>query len=268
MNSDMMNDALFIVDAFTDKPFSGNPAGVCLLSEPREAEWMQQVAFEMNLSETAFIVKQDDGFQLRWFTPKIEVDICGHATLAGAHLLWETEILNSEETARFHTRSGVLTAIKQGEFIKMGFPAMYSRPEEFSPELLNAFKINPYYVGKFDEKLLIQVENEQIVRNLEPDFAKLKQLDERAVVVTAESDSEDYDFISRYFAPWVGVNEDPVTGSSHCCLATFWARQLEKKDLKGYQASPRGGFITMKLDGEKVILGGQAVTVFKGNLLV
>jgi PhzF family phenazine biosynthesis protein len=238
------------------------------LSEAREAEWMQHVAFEMNLSETAFMIGQDDGFRLRWFTPKIEVDICGHATLAGAHLLWEIQVLKPDETARFYTRSGVLTARKQGETIEMGFPAMYSRPEEFSPELLNAFKINPYYVGKYEDKLLIQVENEKIVRNLEPDFARLKLLDERGVVITAESDSEGYDFISRYFAPWVGVNEDPVTGSSHCCLATFWAKQLEKEELKAYQASSRGGFITMKIEGDKVILGGQAVTVFKGNLLV
>ncbi len=264
----MKNDALFVVDAFTDQPFSGNPAGVCLLTESRKKEWMQQVAFEMNLSETAFILKQDDGFSLRWFTPEIEVDLCGHATLAGAHLLWETKVLKEEEIVRFHTRSGILTAEKRDAFIEMGFPAMYARPEEFASELLNVFKINPLYVGKFEEKLLIQVENEQIVRGLAPDFVRLKQLDERGVVITSKSDSPEYDFVSRYFAPWVGVNEDPVTGSSHCCLATYWSKQLKKNELRAYQASPRGGSLTMKIDGDKVILGGQAVTVFKGNLQV
>lgn len=263
-----MSTKLFVVDAFTDKPFSGNPAGVCILDEPKEDDWMQSVAFEMNFSETAFVLKQRREFSLRWFTPKTEVDICGHATLAAAHLLWEQKILKDTEMALFDTRSSILTAKKLGSHIEMGFPAMWARPEEFSPELLNGFKVSPLYVGRFGEKLLIEVENESIVRSLEPNFNLLKQLDERAVTITAASDSSDYDFVSRYFAPWVGVNEDPVTGSSHCCLATYWARRLEKKEMRAYQASPRGGTVNVRLDEDHVYLGGQAVTILEANILV
>ncbi len=229
---------------------------------------MQQIAFEMNLSETAFILRQENGFSLRWFTPKIEVDLCGHATLAGAHIIWEEGILQESESIAFQTRSGELTAEWKGGVIEMGFPALYARPENFSPELLSAFRITPLYVGKFGEKQLIEVETEAIVRGLEPDYAKLKQLDERAVVITAKSESAEYDFVSRCFAPWVGVNEDPVTGSSHCCLATYWSKRLQKEELKAYQASPRGGRLTVRVDGNRVILGGQAVTIIKGSLLI
>jgi PhzF family phenazine biosynthesis protein len=263
-----MMTSLYVVDAFTDHAFSGNPAGVCLLSVARETEWMQQVAFEMNLSETAFVLKRESGFSLRWFTPTTEVDLCGHATLASAHILWENRVLSANETIHFHTRSDILTAKKTGDRIEMGFPAMYARPEEFSSELLSVFKINPLYVGKFNDRQLIEVQNAGIVRGLNPDFAKLKQLKERGIVITSVSDSPDYDFISRYFAPWVGVNEDPVTGTSHCCLATYWSKRLQKTELRAYQASARGGFLTVKLEGERVLLGGQAVTVLKGDLLV
>jgi PhzF family phenazine biosynthesis protein len=268
MGKGAMNTDFYVVDAFTNLPFTGNPGCVCLLSEPREDQWMQQVAFEMNLSETAFILKQEQGYSLRWFTPKIETDLCGHATLAAAHMIWEKGLLSKSETINFHTRSGVLTAEKKGELIEMGFPALYARPEDFSPEILSAFNITPVYVGKFEGKQLIEVENEEIVRSLDPDFGKLKRLDERAVIITARSDSQEFDFISRCFAPWVGVNEDPVTGSSHCCLATYWGKRLKKSELRAYQASPRGGTLTMRLDGDRVMLGGQAVTIIKGNLLI
>ncbi len=263
-----MKTKIFFIDAFTDQPFSGNPAGVTLLSEPKDDDWMQQVAFEMNLSETAFLLKREDGFDLRWFTPKTEVDLCGHATLASAHIIWENGILPPEKMATFHTRSGVLTAEKKDGIIEMGFPALYARPEEFSPELLEAFKISPTYAGMFDEKHLFEVESEEIVTSLDPDFNHLKKLEGRGVVITAASESGEYDFVSRYFAPWVGVNEDPVTGTSHCCLAIHWSKRLEKKELKAYQASPRGGYLTMKVVDDRVLLGGQAVTIFTGDLLI
>ncbi|MBU2511076.1 PhzF family phenazine biosynthesis protein [bacterium] len=263
-----MKTRIYIVDAFTDTPFSGNPACVSILSEPKDDHWMQQVAFEMNLSETAFLQKRDDGFDLRWFTPKTEVDLCGHATLASAHIIWETGVLPPEEKVTFFTRSGVLTAEKKDKIIELGFPALYARPEEFSPELLDAFGINPIYAGMFDEKHLFEVESEEIVTSLNPDFNHLKKLKGRGVVITAASSSGKYDFVSRYFAPWVGVYEDPVTGSSHCCLATHWSKRLEKQELKAYQASPRGGYLTTKVVDNRVLLGGQAVTILAGELLV
>ena len=263
-----MEHNLFVVDAFTNQPFSGNPAGVCILEKEREEAWMQALAFELDFSETAFVLPEGEDFSLRWFTPKTEVNICGHATLAAGHILWEKNILPQDKTIAFHTRSGILTSKKTATLIEMTFPAMYARPEEFDPELLTVFKINPLYVGKFEDKQLIEVENEQIVRSLDPDFNRLRQLDERAVVITAQSDSPEYDFVSRYFSPWVGVNEDPVTGTSHCCLATYWSKRLEKKELRGYQASPRGGSVNVRYEGDKVMLGGQAVTVFEARLFV
>jgi PhzF family phenazine biosynthesis protein len=262
-----MHIPVFQVDAFADRPFSGNPAVVCLLPAPRDERWMQDVAQEMNLSETAFVCERDDGFDLRWFTPKWEVDLCGHATLASAHVLWETDRLDSLKQARFHTHSGLLTAERRGDLIELNFPALAERPAAAPKELLTALGVTPRYVGKFGKRYLIEVEAEETIRNLAPDFSALRALPGRGVVVTCAAASPQYDIVSRYFAPWGGVDEDPVTGSVHCCLGPFWAKRLGKDELVAYQASPRGGILHIRLEGGRVCLGGHAVTVLRGELL-
>ncbi len=258
---------IFQVDAFTDKPFSGNPAGVCLLPEPLDADWMQNVAREMNLSETAFLLGQDDGYNLRWFTPAVEVDLCGHATLASAHILWETGRLALGEQARFHTRSGLLMADLRGDWIEMNFPAKPEEPANAPTGLVEALGIPMKYIGKSHYDYLIEVESEKMVRNAKPDFSLLASVPARGVIVTSLASSNDYDFVSRFFAPQVGVNEDPVTGSAHCCLSPFWSERLGKDELVGYQASARGGVVHVRLSGDRVYLGGQAVTVLRGELI-
>lgn len=263
-----MKSKIYVVDAFTKTPFTGNPACVCFLQEAKEDQWMQNVAFEMRLSETAFLFQQEDGFSLRWFTPKTEVDLCGHATLAAAHILWETGILKPDETAKFETNSGTITADKVDDLVEMKFPILYQRPADFNPELISAFNITPMYVGSFENKLLIEVDGEEIVKSIEPDFRKLQQFDERAVVITSLAESEEYDFVSRHFAPWVGVYEDPVTGSNHSCLGPYWARRLDKTELKAYQASPRGGMLNLRVEKDCVYIGGNAITVYEGELFV
>ncbi len=259
---------IYQVDAFTRTPFSGNPAGVCILTEPAEPDWMQAVAREMNLSETAFLHREKDGYNLRWFTPAVEVDLCGHATLASAHILWETEQLSPDETAVFHTRSGKLTAVKTGERIEMDFPATLAEPAEDFVAVVDALDVRPLYAGKSRFDYLIEVEAEDIVRNLTPDFSRLKETDARGVIVTSRSGSDAYDFVSRFFAPRVGVDEDPVTGSAHCCLGPYWQGKLEKDQMVGYQASPRGGTVHVRVEEDRVHLGGDAVTVMVCELRV
>jgi PhzF family phenazine biosynthesis protein len=255
------------VDAFTDRPFAGNPAAVCVLSEPRDEQWMAAVAREMNLSETAFLVRRPDGFSLRWFTPAIEVALCGHATLASAHVLWEEKHLRPGEQARFHTKSGLLTADRRGEWIELDFPATPEQPTEAPPGLEEALGARPVYVGKNKFDYFLELPSEGVVRSLQPDFAALRRLPVRGIVVTARADGNGYDFVSRFFAPGSGIDEDPVTGSAHCSLAPFWGRRLGKKEMVGYQASARGGVVRTRLAGERVILGGQAVTVLRGELV-
>jgi PhzF family phenazine biosynthesis protein len=255
------------VDAFTATPFAGNPAAVCVLPAPREDQWMQQVAREMNLSETAFLLRRPDGFDLRWFTPTIEVDLCGHATLASAHVLWENGHLAPQQTAHFHTRSGLLTAERNEDWIELNFPAV---PEAETPPpagLAQALGVTPVYVGKNRTGLLVQVATEDQVRTMQPDFAALKKLPARGVMVTSRSTQSQFDFVSRYFAPQAGIDEDPVTGSAHCCLGPFWAKHLHKEQLIAYQASARGGVVRVRVAGDRVYLGGQAVTVLRGELL-
>jgi PhzF family phenazine biosynthesis protein len=259
---------IYQVDAFTEKPFSGNPAAVCLLSQAKDAAWMQAVAKEMNLSETAFLLKQEDGYNLRWFTPAVEVDLCGHATLASAHILWEAGILRREEQARFHTRSGLLTADPKDWEIELNFPAKNEEPADAPTGLLEALKIGAKYVGKSKFDYLVQVDSEQTVRGLKPDFTALKHIPVRGVIVTSRAVSPGYDFISRFFAPAAGVNEDPVTGSAHCTLGPFWSRQLGKKEFLAYQASERGGALRVRVAGDRVHLCGKAVTIFRGELIV
>lgn len=258
---------LIQVDAFTNTPFAGNPAAVCLLPAPREADWMQHVAREMNLSETAFLAPRQDGFDLRWFTPAIEVPLCGHATLASAHVLWEDGHLPAQQPARFHTRSGLLTATRQDTWITLDFPALPPEPAEAPATLLQALGITPLYVGKNRASYLVEVASEDVVRVLQPDFTLLATLPVQGVMVTSRASSADFDCVSRYFAPRAGINEDPVTGSAHCCIGPFWAQRLHKDTLMAYQASARGGILRIRVQGERVLLGGQAVTVMRGELL-
>lgn len=221
-----MGVKIFQVDAFTDKPFTGNPAAVCILPEPGDEIWMQNVAREMNLSETAFLCKQEDGFNLRWFTPAVEVDLCGHATLASAHILFEMGLLSPKEQARFHTRSGLLTAERKGDEIEMSFPATPEEPVDAPPGLGDALGVVPKYIGKSQFDYLVEVDSEEIVRHLSPDFALLKAFQIRGFIVTSPTTSSGYDFVSRFFAPGAGIDEDPVTGSAHCCLGPFWSKRL------------------------------------------
>lgn len=255
------------VDAFTDEPFRGNPAVVCLLAEALEDKIMGQIAAEMNLSETAFLQEQTDGYSLRWFTPRIEVDLCGHATLASAHVLWEQGELRSGEQVHFHTRSGILTAEHRDGLIHLNFPALAYEPVSAPDALIEALGIVPKEVSKFGEKYLIEVETENEVRQMQPDFAALKKLPERGVTVTSLCQSGEYDIVSRYFAPWVGVDEDPVTGSAHCCLGPYWGEKLGKTKITAYQASERGGVVHIELKENRVQLGGNAVTVAQGEFI-
>jgi PhzF family phenazine biosynthesis protein len=256
------------VDAFTEKPFSGNPAAVCLLPQAKDAGWMQAVGKEMNLSETAFLLRQEDGYNLRWFTPAVEVDLCGHATLASAHILWETGILRREEQARFHTRSGLLTAVSKDGEIELNFPSKTEEPADPPAGLLEALKVKAKYIGKSKFDYLVEVDSEETVRSLKPDFSVLKNIPVRGVIVTSKASSPGYDFISRFFAPAAGVNEDPVTGSAHCTLGPFWSRMLGKNDFLAYQASERSGTLRVRVAGDRVHLRGKAVTIFRGELIV
>jgi PhzF family phenazine biosynthesis protein len=258
---------LFQVDAFTDRPFAGNPAAVCFLDEPGDAGWMQDVAREMNLSETAFLHPTGDGFHLRWFTPAVEVALCGHATLASAHVLWETGRLDPAATARFHTLSGLLTAERRGDWIELDFPAQ--PVEEVSPPegLAEAIGAEPLFVGKSLYDYLLELPSEEAVRSARPDHPRLATLPVRGVIITArDASSGPYDFVSRFFAPGSGVDEDPATGSAHCTLGPYWAPKLGKEEFLAYQASARGGVVRVRLVGDRVKLGGQAVTVLRGRL--
>lgn len=255
------------IDAFTDRPFSGNPAAVCLLPSPRDADWMQRVAAEMNLAETAFLVRRPDGFDLRWFTPATEVDLCGHATLASAHALWEEGQLDPSVLARFHTRSGILTARRGEQMIWLDFPATPEEPISSPPELARGLGVTIQYLGRTQFDYLVEVASEETVRSLAPDLGELACLPARGVIVTARSEHSDFDFVSRFFAPAAGIPEDPVTGSAHCGLGPFWSARLHKSELVGYQASSRGGTVRVSVKGDRVHLGGQAVTVLRGELL-
>jgi predicted PhzF superfamily epimerase YddE/YHI9 len=262
-----MSLPLFHIDAFTDRPFSGNPAAVCLLDGPRNPAWMQNVGAEMNLSETAFTWPEAEGFRLRWFTPTVEVALCGHATLATAHVLWQERRAAPDQTIRFHTASGVLTAARRGEEIELDFPQ--KPPEEAAPPpgLLEALGVKATWVGQNRFVYLVEVVTENEVRSVQPDFARLLGTPARGVIVTARAESPPYDFISRFFAPGAGINEDPVTGSAHCCLGPYWQKRLHKNELLAYQASRRGGVVRVRLEGERTFLQGRAITVVRGQLV-
>ncbi|MEM9353225.1 MAG: PhzF family phenazine biosynthesis protein [Planctomycetota bacterium] len=254
------------VDAFTDRPFAGNPAAVCLLDEPREAAWMQSVAAEMNLSETAFVRLTGDAYELRWFTPRIEVELCGHATLASSHALWSEGIESSEAPIRFQTLSGELTCTADGDLIRLDFPSTPVTEAEPPAGLLEALQTRASFVGrsKFDE--FVCLDSEKTLRALQPDFVRLRGIAARGIIVTSPSENPCFDFVSRFFAPAAGINEDPVTGSAHCALAHFWGGRLGKTEMTGFQASERGGTVHVRRSADRVVLGGRAVTVFRGEL--
>ncbi len=257
---------VFTVDSFTDKPFKGNPAGVCLLEAPETDSWMQSVAAEMRHSETAFLL----GDSLRWFTPAVEVDLCGHGTLATAHVLYSVGLASGPLS--FSTRSGVLTADRTEDgLITLDFPA-HAPVESATPEgLVAALGTSPVWAGMSRFDLLVEVESEQVVRDLDPDLdpdlAGIAAVDARAVIVTAPAtETKDADYVSRFFAPRVGVPEDPVTGSAHCVLSPYWTAKLGRSALVGAQLSARGGFVRTTLRDDRVELAGRAVTVWSGDL--
>ncbi|MBI1846703.1 MAG: PhzF family phenazine biosynthesis protein [Candidatus Rokubacteria bacterium] len=255
------------VDAFTDRPFAGNPAAVCLLDAPRVDDWLEAVARELNLPATAFLVPARDGFDLRWFTTTAELTLCGHGTLASAHVLWETGRLAPGVAARFHARCGLLTAERRAGWIEMDFPAEPARETPPPPDLLEALGVSARLVARNRLDYLVEVASESVVRAVAPDLARLMRVDTRGVIVTAPAAKPGYDFVSRFFAPRFGLAEDFVTGSAHCCLGPLWAERLGRRDLVGRQLSSRGGVVRVGVRGERVLLAGQAVTVFEGTLL-
>jgi PhzF family phenazine biosynthesis protein len=263
---------LYQADAFTDQPFHGNPACLCILDKPRPETWMQSLAGEMNLSETAFLLEETGGYHLRWFTPKREVNLCGHATLATAHILWTEQYRSIAEEIQFHTKSGLLSARYAAGWIELDFPARLIAPAEPNPALNQALGFTPVATSKNaspqGDYYLLEAASEEIVRNLAPDFDSLARSGLRAVIVTSRAQTPGCDFVSRYFAPGIGVNEDPVTGSAHCYLAPYWGKQLNRSSLTGRQVSARGGVVGCDWRDERVILKGQAVTIFKGELQI
>ena len=249
------------VDAFADKPFAGNPAAVCVLDGPRDERWMQSLAAEMNLSETAFCWPDGDAWRLRWFTPTVEVELCGHATLAAAHVLHET---GHGDAVTFLTRSGELRTRTDGDWILLDFPALPGEPVATPDGLVEAMGAEPVEVSRSRFDLLAELADEDAVRALRVDIGRLADVDIRGLIVTSRG--RDYDFVSRFFAPRAGVDEDPVTGSAHCALAPYWAARLGKLAMTGYQASARGGEVRVRLDGDRVELAGRAVTVLRAAL--
>lgn len=261
---------IFQVDAFSDQAFGGNPACVCLMKDEASDEWMQSVAAEMNLSETAFVWQRDDEYQIRWFTPESEVDLCGHATLATSHVLWREGWLAAAAEAVFDSRSGRLTASQVEGQIVLNFPAKPPTAVDAPEGLLKSLGIEgaDKYVGTDQTDYMVEVELEDTVRGLTPDFASLKKTTARGIIVTSRSDCEQYDFVSRFFGPAVGIDEDPVTGSAHTMLAPYWSTKLGKSKMNAFQASRRGGSISVELVADRVHLGGHAKTVFCGELLI
>jgi PhzF family phenazine biosynthesis protein len=264
-----MSVPLYLVDAFTDRPFAGNPAAVCLPESHRDPAWMQAAAAEMNQAETAFLrPRPNSEWDLRWFTPLVEVELCGHATLASSHVLWETGRVSPTSAIRFHTLSGVLTCTRRGRRIEMDFPAEPATPVQSPAEEVFALGATPTFVGRNRMDMLVVLGSADEVRRLKPDMGQVAEIKVRGVIVTATSDVPEADFVSRFFAPATGVSEDPVTGSAHCCLGPYWQTVLGKDELVGRQVSKRGGTVHVRVAGERVILGGSAVLVVDGKLNV
>ena len=263
-----MKQKIIQVDAFTDRPFKGNPAAVCVLETAKDDLWMQSVAQEMNLSETAFLLKQEQNYHLRWFTPTTEVPLCGHATLASAHVLWTEGYASTGQGINFETKSGLLTAQYQDNWIELNFPV--NRSQEIPPitKLQDALGVGIKTFAYNSLGYLVEVANHQQVEQIKPNFTLIKQLPISNLIVTSLADANsDYDFVSRFFAPGLGIDEDPVTGAAHCCLAPYWRDRLHQDSFLAYQASDRGGVVKVGYDGgDRVFLQGQAVTVMRGEL--
>ena len=260
---------LFQVDAFTDRLFAGNPAGVCLLEAEVPDTWMRSMAAEMNLSETAFLLGRPSGWSLRWFTPRVEVALCGHATLSTAHIMLQEGLLQPGNEAVFHTKSGLLSAQAEDEWIVLDFPAKKIVPVAPPPGLIEALGLERdeyLFCGKNKDDYLLELPDEELVRSLDPDFVALSDVEARGTMVTAPSSRCEFDFASRFFASAVGVNEDPVTGSAHCALAPYWGAKLGKTLMNAEQVSARGGAMLVEVKGERVLLRGKAVTVFRGEI--
>ncbi|MAI30983.1 MAG: oxidoreductase [Rhodopirellula sp.] len=266
MNQDLIR--YFIVDAFTDHPFSGNPAAVVLLSQWPDDTWLQNIAMEMNLSETAFVVPIQGGFDLRWFTPTVEVDLCGHATLASAFAMIHAGLREEKSGMDFATRSGVLSAVAHGDRIQLDFPLKPESPTPPPTDLLEGLSVRPAYVGKSEYDYVVEVETEDELRSLTPKFDQLAKLDCRGIIVTSTSTNPEFDFLSRFFGPAVGVDEDPVTGSAHCCLAHYWQKRTGRDRFTAFQASQRGGVVHLTIERDRVLMAGNAVLVAQGELLV
>jgi PhzF family phenazine biosynthesis protein len=263
-----MSLRIWQVDAFTDRPFAGNPAAVCILPRVRDEQWMQLVAREMNLSETAFLVRREDGgFDLRWFTPVAEVELCGHATVASAHVLWQENLLRPGEEARFHTLSGLLLAHQDGLWIELDFPATPAEPVEAPDGLLEALGAQANSVGQTRFDYMVELSDEETVRTLAPNMTLLASMTTRGTIVTSRATTEGLDYVCRFFAPRWGVNEDPVTGSAQSALGPYWQERLNKNELRGYQASARGGHVRVRPRGARVLIAGQAVTTLVGELV-
>jgi PhzF family phenazine biosynthesis protein len=257
---------VFLVDAFTDRPFSGNPAAVCLVPGPADARWMQQVACEMNVSETAYLHPEGEGWRLRWFTPKTEVELCGHPTLATAHVLWEEGLVPATPIT-FRTLSGDLVVSREGDWVEMDLPALPVEQTPLPDGLLEALGLDTVrFAARHGEDYVLEVEDQRLVRGLAPDFRALLRLPLRSVIPTAACTGGEHDFVSRFFAPVAGQAEDHVTGFAHCLLGPYWQRRLGKDRFVAYQASERGGTLRVTVNGDRVILGGQAVTIMRGEL--
>lgn len=260
---------IFHVDAFAGEVFSGNPAAVCFLSGPAPDDWMQRLAAEMNLSETAFLWPDGDRFRLRWFTPRLEVELCGHATLAAAHALWESGHVPPRDAIRFETKSGPLAVVKDStepQWLWMDFPAILVEPCATPAGLLEALDLTPSSVLRSRFDYVVVLDDEAAVRGIRADFSRLATIPTRGVIVTAPAAMPEVDYVSRFFAPAVGINEDPVTGSAHCALGPYWQARLDRNPALAYQCSARGGFVRVRVDGNRVFLGGQAVTAHSGKL--
>ena len=262
-----MNPVFYLVDSFSDKPFNGNPAGVCLLRKPVPPSTMQKIAAEINVSETAFICPQGSLFGLRWFTPTQEVELCGHGTLAAAHILFETSLVNKDVSIQFRTLSGILMARKAKDGIELDFPKLTKEPfEDPHATLEKILGTKPKAAWKSDKHLFVELAREQDVKEFVPDFKRIAKLDAQSLSISAPSKEADIDFVSRVFAPKEGINEDPVTGAAHCSLAPHYAKLLGKNKLKAFQCSKRGGVITMQISDERIALTGNATTVMEGRL--
>ncbi len=258
---------IYQVDAFTHEPFKGNPAGIVLLSSQKSDDWMRGFAVEMNLPETAFLLKLPDRYLLRWFTPKVEVTLCGHATLASAHILFSEDLADKDATIIFDSASGVLEAQSKGEWIELNFPAHQIEPEKLTPKIISVLGFEPERIFRTDVNLLIEMSSFEAVRDYQPNLREISKLPFQGLIITSRM-NDDFDFVSRYFAPRAGIDEDPVTGSSHCSLTPYWVSKLDKNEFTAYQASERGGVLKVKLEDDRVFIQGQAVTIFEGELQI